>query len=1217
IFVLYGAFGFFGVPPILRHVMATQGAAALNRPIGAGRIAFNPYRLKLEIDKLHIGDRGGGTQFVDIGHIRIQASWTSLFRLAPIVKDAEIDSPSIHIVRTGPAAFNFSDLIAPTARKSETQKPAASGGPMRFAVSNVVLRDGTIAVDDKFLGEHHSIDHIQVGVPFIADLPADTDIYVQPLLKMVVDGSPLSVTGKAKPFASPPESVLDLNLHRLSIPRYLAYVPSKLPVRVPDGTLSCALQIHFVNGDPHPTVNIGGLLAVDNLDVRDGADSPLLKLAHLAIAITQLEPFESVVHLSRIFIGGLHVHLARDRGGALNVSQLGGPAPAASPQSIPPTPPPAPVAKTPPALPNISLDSFAMTDSAMDFSDNSGPQPAMTALNGIKIGLKNLSTSAGGSPASYEIAGTVSGGGALSIKGTIDPPKFAATANFALDQLDLPALQKFADPYLAAEIAGGKLSAGAAVQTVFAPGRFNVMAGPAQIAIANMDLREERRRESVVGWKSVSVTLASMDLATRNADVKEVRTDGVHLFVQRGSHGEINLASLVRAENAPATDNSKHDSKPRSPRREHRKRVAETHVAQSPAVGPPSWRFLIESIAIEKTRARVRDESGGRPVEMTAAPVNLNIKGVSSDLRKPFTISLDGTLNNKGTFKVAGTVAAEPLKADLRFATKRLDLTPASPYLSGHLNASISSATLTTDVAVRVERERGGIRAGIRGDVTVGSVRMLDKLTGGTFARWNSFSIKQIDASYGEGKPKVHLGKIALRDFYARIILNRDGKLNVSDLVASPKSAPVSLTRPHASAEPAAAPSTAPQPQGPPKPIDADIAIGGIELENGRVNYTDNFIKPNYSANLTDIDGKTGPFGTESSPPAEVKLTGKVNTSAPIEISGTVNPLVPLASLDIGAKADAVDLTGLSPYTVKYTGYPIVKGTLTVNVHYRLKDGHLTAENHILIDQFTFGDHVESPDATNLPVRLAVVLLKNSAGQIDLNVPVSGSLNDPHFSIGSVIFGVFENLIVKAATSPFTLIASTFGSISGGGSQDLSYIEFAPGYDTLSAESRSRLDTIIKAMKARPGLKLDISGRVDPKLDTEGYRDAVVANQVRYQKMLSQGSDTKGYKSIPLTPADYDRFLKPAYKAAKFDKPKNFLGLDKSLPPPEMKKLMLSNVTVNEDVLRKLADARANAVRGYLAKEIAPSRLFVIAPKLDASGVKNGEKTTRVDLSLE
>jgi hypothetical protein len=339
-----------------------------------------------------------------------------------------------------------------------------------------------------------------------------------------------------------------------------------------------------------------------------------------------------------------------------------------------------------------------------------------------------------------------------------------------------------------------------------------------------------------------------------------------------------------------------------------------------------------------------------------------------------------------------------------------------------------------------------------------------------------------------------------------------------------------------------------------------------------------------------------------------VLLRGAINGSAPVDINGFINPLAPMALVDIKAKADGIDLPGLSPYSTKYTGFPILKGTLSVNVHYLLKQNNLTADNHIFINQLTFGDRVANSTAMNLPIRLAVALLKNSRGEINLDLPVSGSLADPEFSIGGVLLHAVTNIIKTAATSPFSLIASAFGN----GIQQLDYVEFAPGSDKLSPDDQNKLGTLIKALQARPALKLSISGRADPAYDREGLRQTMLDREIAAQ---APGGDVEDTSKLP--PKRYDKYLERAYKAAKFPKPRNFIGMAKSLPPDEMKKLMLANIHVTADDLRQLADARANAVRQYLSKQINPSRLFITAPKLDASGIKDGGKTSRADLSLQ
>jgi hypothetical protein len=496
-------------------------------------------------------------------------------------------------------------------------------------------------------------------------------------------------------------------------------------------------------------------------------------------------------------------------------------------------------------------------------------------------------------------------------------------------------------------------------------------------------------------------------------------------------------------------------------------------------------------------------------------------------------------------------------------------------------------------------------------------VRVQDKLTGEDFLRWNTLSAGGLNVRMGEDVPHVSVDGLALDDFYARVIINANGRLNVQDVVANPASAPVSVTEAQ-KAPVAQAPVPAPQasvaqatsaPASTAAAPRADIRIGGITLARSHLNYTDNFIKPNYTADITQLEGKIGAFGSAGGQPAGVSLQGQLDGNSPVSITGTINPLAPVAFLDVKGNAEGVELTHLSPYSDKYAGYPITSGRLTMDVHYMLDNGKLNADNHIFIEQLTFGDPVEGPGIKHLPVKLAVALLKNSQGQIDVHVPVSGSLDDPKFSVGSLIWHAFLNLIGRAVTSPFRLIASAFGG-GGGKQQDLGYVAFAPGSAVLDATAQAKLAQIVKVLQQKTSLKLQITGRVDPKFDEQGLRKVTVDQMVQSEA----GDDVDITK---LSPDRYDKYLKKAYKHAKFAKPHNLIGLTKSQPPDVMRKALEANVPAGADALRHLAERRADAVRGWLRGKLDDKRLFVQAPKLDAKGVDDAGKTTRVDFGLQ
>jgi len=1066
----------------------------------------------------------------------------------------------------------------------------------------------------------------------------------------------------------------------------------KLPIKLLHGTLSTQLKIYFIEQRDHPQIRLTGKVAVDDLGIHDSADAGLLDLKHADLTMAKVEPLEDFFHLASINVDGLAAHLVLNGDGTTNLTTLtsaaapkaGGPSTAAAqPQPSPiqaqaahpsasPTASASPRASASPAAaaspgatvpmqslvasapapsaaPStaaggagkpktvIALDSFQMNNSSVDITDKMVPKPAVLAIKALHVGLKNLATNSK-TLAPYEMSASLGSGGSIAAKGGLSLPKSEVTTDLTVRQVDLPALLPFVPPGLVnATIVSGKFGARSNIKTVFGGGKLNVHVEPAKLSLDNVELRALNEKQSPLGWTHLGVTVGQADLATHRAVIDEVRTEGLKVLVQRGRHGEINLAALVAAPKpaggAPAPKRTRAKPAPRkarSPRRERSRRSSARAAANPPAQG--GWQYRIASVALENSRVNIEDRSSRKRTSMTVAPLNIQLKDITDDFAKPFTLAIDGVVNRRGRFKITGDAAIKPLRSKLRINLRRVDLAALDPYVTSGLNATIARAALTMNGTAQVESRDDKLRANYRGDAMLGQVSVLDKLTGDSFLRWNSFTANGIDARYGEGEPRVHIAGLALSDFFARIILNKNGQLNISDIVTNRQVAPVSLTRSHnGPPQPAPAPPAPPAPTAGATPsgesapttgasIKADLEIAGVTLQGGQINYTDNFIKPNYAADLTEVGGKVGAFGTQTTTPAEVLIDGKIDNTSPVQISGAVNPLTPEAAVDLTVKANDVALTNLSAYSTKYTGYPITNGTLTVDVHYLLNHGILKADNHIVIKQLAFGDRVQNSTAANLPIRLAVTILKDPQGKIDLRVPVSGSLSDPQFSITGVIWHAFANVLMKAITSPFSLLTSAISGVVGGGgaTQNLSYVDFEPGFAYLSPAADKKLDALAKALKDRPALKLEITGGVDPKLDRDPLREGLLDRAIRERKLEAEGGKVKGAElgDVKVTPDEYDKYLRRVYKAADFPKPRDFIGLTKSLPPDQMKKLIIANTKITDLQLTQLAEQRAAAVRNYLDKKIASDRLIITAPRLNAEGIKDHGKTSRVDLSL-
>ncbi len=1181
--LIFGLLGALAAPPIIRSQLQSRLGALLQRPVEIRQVHLNPFSLRLTLDGVHIGDHDGHGRFVDIDRLVVDASWSSLFRLAPILDELELDHPQLAITRDAPQHFNFSDII----ERLAGGPPQPDAKPTRFALSNISVHQGDIVLDDRVEQARHEISGLELGIPFIANLPSAADVFVKPLLAMNVDGSPLRLQGQTKPFASTRESVISFHLDRLDLPRYLSYVPEPLPVKVSQGQLSGDIELHFVASPDAPKLGLNGRLRLDQLNVTGKDSAPLLSLGQVDAELADVQPLQSRYQLGAVRLDRPELHYTSLPGGHSNFDALLGdtkPAPGKSPAG-------APMA--------VNIAQLSLSGGRLVYADRSGKAPAELELSNLQGNIAGLATLAA-PPAKTTLSAQLNGG-QLSTQGELGVAAGSYHGKLGLQGIDIKPLQALAAPDLAAELSG-KLGGDGQLSVTWKP-QFNLQLNSTRVSLAELALKPQRHPDAGLRWKNVQAGIAQFDLAAHRAQLDAINVQGLEVQTRRLADGQFDLATLA----AP--------SKPAA--------------AGRPTKAPPAaaWHWRIERFELQDSALTLSDEKAGRAPPLKLSKLNARVEGLSDDFRQPLKLDSSGTVGKNGDYRVGGTLKLQPLAAELQVKTSRLDLAPLQSYVSVPLNVSLTSALLSNDGRVRYAEHAGQPEIDYGGRVALNRVRVQDKLSGDDFLRWNALNAGGVDVHIGSGAPKLSLGALALNGLYARVIVNSTGRLNLQDVVASPTAAqPVSVTRAEATPLPASTATATPAPASSVKAPAAQIRIGGISLADSQLNYTDNFIKPNYTANITQLSGKVGSFGTTGGDPAPLSLQGSLDDNSPVDIEGTINPLAPVAFLDITGKAEGVELTHLSTYSSKYTGYPIVKGRLNANVHYQLDQGKLAADNHIFIDQLTFGDKVDSPGVSHLPVKLAVALLKDSQGRIDVDLPVSGSLDDPKFSVGGLIWHAFVNLIGKAVTSPFRLLGSAFGGGSGG--QDLGYVEFAPGSSALDAEAQKRLTLIVKALHDRPSLNLDITGRVDPSLDQDGLRKVTVDQLVQDERRDDEGGEAEqpaaaasqapAAQAAPAAadPKDEDKYLERAYKHAKFKKPRNLLGLHKSEPPEEMRQMLEANVPVDQDAMRHLAERRADAVRGWLHGKIDDKRIFVLAPKLDAKGIDDKGKTTRTDFGL-
>ena len=685
-------------------------------------------------------------------------------------------------------------------------------------------------------------------------------------------------------------------------------------------------------------------------------------------------------------------------------------------------------------------------------------------------------------------------------------------------------------------------------------------------------------------WRVSSLVIkdTNVDVNKRAIAIGAFESQGGSGSVEREPDGNINYARLFKTTSAPEQPKKSDEQTP--------------------------WQVTAQRINLNRYGIVFDDRFLPTPAKMGVSDLSLRLENFSNAKNARSKMSLQAKINDRGMIRLTGSAGTFPVGGKLDIEAKEVDLRPIQPYLENQVNFLLTGGRLAAKGSLNFDAaEKGPFKAAYQGNVQITEFATVEKDGSQDLLNWKSLDLNQIE--FNAEPMKLRVNEITLADFYSRLILGADGKINLQKLVVQKPETKETEPPPSASANAPNPPSA--ETASPEKPI----TIGKINLKNGNINFSDFFIKPNYSANLTSVEGTISELKPEA--PGDINLLAKLDNAAPVEINGKINPLAKELYLDIVADAREIDLSPFSPYSGKYVGYGIEKGKLSFNVKYKLENRKLDAQNQIILNQLTFGERIESPTATKLPVLLAVALLKDRNGVIDVNLPISGSLDDPEFSVGGIILRIILNIITKAVTAPFALL----GSLFGGGGEELSYIEFDYGRALLTPAAEAKIKTLATAMDNRPALKLEISARVDSVNDLEGLKKVSVERKVKAQKfreLTRQGTAPRSVDDVQIAAGEYERYLKDAYSAESFPKPRNVIGLAKDLPVPEMEALMLKNAQVGADDLRDLAARRAQNVRDrMLASGQVPSeRIFVVASKTESGDDKSKGKSSRVDFSL-
>ncbi len=1210
---VYAAAGFWLLPRVLISQVEKKGSAAIGRRITLDKAAFNPFTLRLDIEGLVIKAREGRSPLFKLDALSADLDgFLSLANQALVLEAVSIRGPYFQVIHYRDGHYNISDLIESLVKEKSKGEKDEEKRAFLFSFNNIRLVSGLVEFADKAHDTFHWVNDITISLPRISNLPKLIETQVQPSFSAMVNGTPLKIGGTSKPFASTHETVFAIDIDHLNLPHYLSYLPGKRNFVVADGNLTTSLELAFHQDEKKKTrLLLSGTVRVADLLVQgEGQDHfRFLKLPEIQAEIAPGNLLDGELFIRELVITRPEINLNLKPDGVFYLPKLVA-AVTEKPQSAvaPPATRPAPAPDGGRLTFNFRLDRLRLEQGRVNMHDERVSPAFVGHWDPVDVELSNFSYP-GSDRAAYSLKLLSEVGETLQARGDFAlEPRLDVHTQLDLARLPLARYAPYYGNYFAGRFPSGEVDASARVVLIWNPdGDLGMNLTDLKARASDLELVTPAG-EKICRLPELIVSDGILDLDRRVFVIGSVTGENGSFEIERRPDGSFNFNDLLPAGRPQP---AKTVSQP----------VKTAPAAPSPSPAAPDtqpWQIHLLKARLASFKTVFRDRTLKTPARIETSDINLQLSGIGTGQGEKGNFSLALNLARSGRLKLAGELTLEPFNVGLDLELKKIPLQVFQPYLSEYLDMVLvrGRAAVKGQMVVAAGR-RPEPEVSFAGRAAIERLKAVDSHDMSRFLELKKADFS--DIAYRNRPAQLALREVGVNGLDIFISRDRSGRTNL-DKILRRTGSPAGRKKAGASGRDGADveedSGTATKNPGPDSAAGSlSFALKRLLLDKSAFSFFDQSVSPPFKMELGELKGDIVGLTSLGKKPAAIALTGRLNRHAPVRVSGKIDPLVDKLFVDLKISGKNISLTDLTPYSGKYVGYLISKGKAALNLEYQIENGELKAQNSIFLDQFDFGSKVDSPDAVSLPVRLAVSLLKDRRGEIHLNLPVSGRLDDPDFSVAGVVWKVLVNLITKAATSPFALI----GALAGG-SEKLNLIDFSAGRAELDDGARERLDKLAKALYERPGLKVELVGHADRKSDVKALHEAAFQRLLKTEKfkdLAAAGKAPENPDEAVVGKGEFKDYLWRVYKKAPLaGKRKNFLGLVKKIPPAEQEKLLRQSIKIGDDDLVVLARRRARAVMQYLIEKgpVEPSRLFLVDPRITDSGDAAGR---RVELKIK
>jgi uncharacterized protein involved in outer membrane biogenesis len=1142
---LYSVIGFLLVPALVKSQAIAHVEKTLGHTLTLGEVRINPFTLTAEIEDFDLREPSGRS-LAAFQRLFVNFETSSLLRRAWTFAVVEVAAPVLKFELRPDGTHNFSALLAKL-----QQTPPEPEAPMpRLEIDRIQVDAGRVELADLQAGESATLHLTPISFELteLSTLPSERSPYK--LSARSTDGESIQWGGEI--VLNPFSSTGKLTLQGWQVATLTRILGNRIGLHSASGQVGISFDYRAALAQGIPSLSISNAQAsIDDLRLtgQAGAD-PIVDLKRLALTASSFDLVQRTLAIESIELSGARIALAIDAEGKPNWSALL-PRPVTAPTDpIAPTsePPPAQPSNAPapaPSVPaaaspsaeqatwNVNLGQFSARGLALDFVDQRATSAAKfafaegqlsasgtaqidpvtatlnlenvrlafselalaraaekVALKGIELSTSQWTSSSEPSRLKFEIASPKVAAHGIAVQQG-DQSWQLAKASVAAQSLGIEApagaeaamSMHVAALTLQGEALGGRVgtktdlvqlkqfSAGA--KTLAMDGSDMQIKGDAlRAGLDALILRDPATGAELARLARAEATGGAVSTRQRSAQVERIAFSDAHASATLDGSGKLNWDAFLAAFAPPRPA-----GQPTSP-----------SVAAKGTPSPAqSWDANVKLIELSRFGAAYTDQRPESALAMALQDVSARIRNAGTKTKAPAAIEINGRIKDSGQFKVAGNVDLQTFATDVKLKLDEISLTPAQPFLAQQARLQIVSALASADGRLRYGKPKdAGADVVFEGELGLDKVVIEETEPAQPFLALDSLRASQVKLALGPNS--LDIPDLRLNRLVTKLLIAEDQSVNLVKVLRKQHSNanPVSAAAGDGAAQPAPPSSPASEP-----PDDAfPLSLARIRIDHSVLEFSDLGLRPQFSTRMHELQGVITGVSTSRDSRARLELDARVDEFGAAIIRGSINPFEPRSYTQVDLDFRNISMSALTPYSAKFAGYRIASGQLSMNLQYRIKNSALQGNNKIILDKLVLGERVDSPGALNLPLELAIAILKDSNGRIDIGLPVSGSLDDPQFSIGGLVWKAIGNLLTRIVTAPFRALAGLFG---GGENEQLGSIEFDPGSEALRPPERQKLRTVAEALQKRPQLKLTVK----PTYASEPDRAALQSLAVR------------------------------------------------------------------------------------------------------------------------